>query len=36
LLIVSAWLIVPFWLESRKAKQEALMSNSSEDSSAGS
>lgn len=36
LLIVLAWLIVPFWLESRKAKQEGIVSNPSEDSATGS
>lgn len=36
LLIVMAWLIIPFWLESRKAKQEELSANPTEDSAAGS
>ncbi len=36
LLIVVAWLIIPFWLESRKAKQEGIAANPSEDSAAGS
>lgn len=36
LLIVLAWLIIPFWLESRKAKQEELVANPTEDSAAGS
>jgi membrane protein DedA with SNARE-associated domain len=36
LFIVLAWLIVPFWLESRKAKQESVGSNPPEDSPAGS
>lgn len=36
LLIVLAWLLIPFWLESRKAKQESIASQPSEDSAAGS
>jgi membrane protein DedA with SNARE-associated domain len=36
LLIVLAWLIIPFWLESRKAKQEGIVANPPEDSTAGS
>ncbi|MGQ9869445.1 DedA family protein [Leptodesmis sp.] len=36
LLIVLAWLIIPFWLESRKAKQEGIVANPPEDSAAGS
>lgn len=35
LLIVLAWLIIPFWLEARKAKQEGIVTNSPEDSAAG-